>query len=529
MLCCTWLVASVTFFLSAPGWLLVPIRREDHDNDRKQVEGLKSKKKSATFLLNLLLFYTRMLWQGAVYISEGKGLWSIVAVIRRRTAVALASFTKYELKQEEAVVSRVAFGSCANQSAPQPIWTAISAFDPQVFIWLGDNIYADAKLPVRFIGRKRTSGPFKNTPRFWPVSAEEMQKKYMMAKSISGYSALRKTTQIIGTWDDHDYGMNDAGKELSSKDVSQQLMLDFLDEPKDSPRRKQKGVYASYTYGPIGKRIKVILLDTRYHRDAIFSNGAMLGETQWAWLERELKKGDAQLNIIASSIQVISNMSAVVRPFFHVESWSNFPAEQERLYKLIADYNVSGVIFISGDVHFCEITRFECAPVEYPLFDLTSSGLTQAVEELTNPVIASVLRFAAWFVPNTMRVYNSHCRYKSCVYGKRNFGTLEIDWDADPVMIAMSVRDIFGSRVSSVEVPLSMLQPGALKREPLKRGEVRRHCTLDADLPWTRKYLLAYSFFGLCLVMTASPCLISYMAFNKLRVRRRRGQNQKAD
>lgn len=83
-------------------------------------------------------------------------------------------------------------------------------------------------------------------------------------------------------------------------------------------------------------------------------------------------------------------------------------------------FQVSGVVFISGDVHFCEISRFDCAPVGYPLYDMTSSGITQAVEELTNPVVAFVIRFAAWFVPNTMRVYNSLCRYKSCVYGTKH-------------------------------------------------------------------------------------------------------------
>jgi alkaline phosphatase D len=62
---------------------------------------------------------------------------------------------------------------------------------------------------------------------------------------------------VIGTWDDHDFGLNDAGKELEGKQTSQKLMLDFLDEPLDSPRRRQEGVYTSYTYGPAGKQIKV--------------------------------------------------------------------------------------------------------------------------------------------------------------------------------------------------------------------------------------------------------------------------------
>ncbi|XP_059076027.1 uncharacterized protein LOC131042706 isoform X4 [Cryptomeria japonica] len=202
-----------------------------------------------------------------------------------------------------APLSRIAFGSCANQSAPQPIWDAISRFNPHLFIWLGDNIYADEKLAAKIIGKERTVGPWKNTQRFLPVSDKEMKFKYDQAKTNPGYAWLRSKTQVIGTWDDHDYGLNDAGKEYPNKAISQKLMLDFLDEASNSPRRKQAGVYASYLFGPVGKQIKVILLDTRYHRDSLFSNGEMLGETQWTWLEKELKGNGAQITIIASSIQ----------------------------------------------------------------------------------------------------------------------------------------------------------------------------------------------------------------------------------
>lgn len=73
---------------------------------------------------------------------------------------------------------------------------------------------------------------------------------------------------------------------------------------------------------------------------------------------------------------------------------------------------------MSGDVHFGEITRYDCGPMGYPLYDVTSSGLTQAVEEVGNSVVAFMLRFAAWLMPNTMRVYSKKCRHRSCVYGK---------------------------------------------------------------------------------------------------------------
>ena len=45
----------------------------------------------------------------------------------------------------EAVLSRIAFGSCARQDKPQPIWDAVIATRPQLFAFLGDNIYADTE------------------------------------------------------------------------------------------------------------------------------------------------------------------------------------------------------------------------------------------------------------------------------------------------------------------------------------------------------------------------------------------------
>lgn len=65
-------------------------------------------------------------------------------------------------------------------------------------------------------------------------------------------------------------------------------------------------MYAAYTYGPPGRRVKVFLLDTRYNRDAKWSDGDVLGEAQWQWLDHELETSDAQIHIIASSVQVRS-------------------------------------------------------------------------------------------------------------------------------------------------------------------------------------------------------------------------------
>ncbi|MCO5567048.1 hypothetical protein L7F22_020733 [Adiantum nelumboides] len=403
---------------------------------------------------------------------------------------AVAS-TKYK---EELPLTRIAFGSCANQSEPQPIWQAILNFDPQVFIWLGDNIYADIKRPSRIVGKERTYGPWKNAPRFLPASIDDMEHMYAQAKNKPGYAELQSRAKIIGTWDDHDYGLDDSGKELTVKNASQKLFLDFLDEPISSTRRFQEGVYASYTFGPSNKQVKVILMDTRYHRDPMFSDGDMLGEKQWTWLEQQLRDNEAQITIIGSSIQVLPNFSATVQPLFTVESWSHFPNERERLFDLLADTHASGVLFISGDVHFCEVTRYDCG-VSYPLYEFTSSGISHAVERAVAPPFSFLIRLAAWLTPSTLRVHSSSCRYKSCVYGKENFGTFEIDWDAKPVSIIGRVRDVNGSYVAQEKILLSDLQPRGPANNNLE--SIERHCKLESDLPWFSKYLLAMVSLGI--------------------------------
>ncbi|XP_078443697.1 calcineurin-like metallo-phosphoesterase superfamily protein isoform X2 [Wolffia australiana] len=396
------------------------------------------------------------------------------------------------------LVSRIAFGSCAKQGTPQPIWSAISEFDPHIFIWLGDNIYGDNKRPLRVFGKERTIGPWKNLPLFFASPEQELRERYRIQKSNPGYSNLRSRAQIIGTWDDHDFGLNDAGKEFSGKNISQKLMLEFLDESPDSPRFKQSGVYASYTYGPVGKQIKVILLDTRYHRDPIGSDGSILGEEQWAWLEKELYGPKTDITIIGSSIQVISNLSATTSPLFYMESWGRFPKERKRLFNLINQSKRNGIFFISGDVHFSEITRFDCA-TGYPLYDVTSSGITQSVENAV-PLLSPLVRFLARVTPCTMRIYNSGCRYSSCIYGKPNFGAIEIDWDATPRRLRLETRDLEGKPVMGVNLSFSDLR----NSESLSKSTVSKNCIFEADLPWIlrrRLSILIFSFLGVSIVL----------------------------
>lgn len=301
----------------------------------------------------------------------------------------------------EKELREIAFASCFKEARPAPALKAIVGLKPDVFIWMGDNIYG-------------------NSP-----DGDVLREKYQVVLDHPEYAKLRKSTRIIGTWDDHDYGKNDAGKEFPSKVPAQKALLDFLDEPADSLRRKQEGVYDFQDFGPEGKQVRVILLDTRYHRDPIGSDLSMLGEAQWKWLEETLVGSKAQVNILVSSIQFL----AAEHRF---EKWANFPKERARMLKLLGRPDVPAVIVLSGDRHLSEISvdRESCG---YPLYDITSSSLNLALGGSKDE-------------PNKYREGRN--------FRPANFGTLAIDWSREIPVVTACIRDDEGVPQRAVSTEL---------------------------------------------------------------------------
>ncbi|WP_421828749.1 alkaline phosphatase D family protein [Larkinella sp.] len=291
-------------------------------------------------------------------------------------------------------VTTIAFGSCSDQKRPTPLWDDIVAQKPDVWIWLGDNIYGDSE------------------------NLDTLKAKYDRQKSNPVYGQLRQSTKIIGVWDDHDYGVNDGGKEYPRRKESQQLMLDFLDVPASSPLRKQEGAYSSHIYGPKGQRVKVILLDGRYFRDPLKKvnkvntpdpSGDILGETQWQWLERQLTKSDADVHIIGCGIQFLANE--------HIyEKWGNYPTARQRFFDLLSKTKPKGAMLISGDRHIAEVSKITVPGLGYDLYDITSSGLTHTSKPREEP--------------NALRVGK--------VVFDLNYGLFSIDWARKTAMVRVN-------------------------------------------------------------------------------------------
>jgi len=354
----------------------------------------------------------------------------------RRTIAVFLAFIPTLAFAADPPLSRIAFGSCVSQEKPQPIWEAVLAQKPELMIFLGDNIYADTDNP------------------------EVMKRKYAQFGEVPGFQKLRAMCPLMATWDDHDFGTDDCGADNPIKEASRKHFLEFFKEPSDSPRWKQPGgVYVSRLFGADGKRVQVILLDTRFNRSKLKKQGkeyipdpdpknTFLGEEQWKWLGEQLRV-PAELRLIGTSIQVIADE----HPF---EKWSNFPHEKERLLNLLSETKASGVVFLSGDRHLAELSLLKPAQ-GYPLYDLTSSGLNMGNKRWRGIEV------------------NSH-RVATMTHGD-NFGMVLVDWQSLDPVIRLQIRDIDGEVTIQQRLHLSDLQPPSAKPKavatrPLSPGSI---------------------------------------------------------
>ncbi len=264
-------------------------------------------------------------------------------------------------------VTSIAFGSCSNQNKDLSIFDTILTRQPDIFIYLGDNIYADTD------------------------NMRVLRKKYRTLKTDPHYKKFAAVTPIIATWDDHDFGLNDSGRHYPKKEASKKIFLQFFHEPKKSARRAHLGIYTSYTFSSGGKNIQVILLDLRTFRDNLKAydgflagdslyrytldyspqlnpDSTLLGAEQWKWLEQQLLE-PADVRIIGSSTQFATQFNGY-------ETWGNYPFEKTRFLELIKQTKANGVVFVSGDLHYAELSYIKPEGL-YGIYDLTSSGLTE--------------------------------------------------------------------------------------------------------------------------------------------------------
>lgn len=309
---------------------------------------------------------------------------------------------------------RLAYGSCARHQldAEQPIFGAIAAAEPDLFLWLGDNIYADS------------------TNAF--VFAED----YRRQRAIASTLPLMRSVPQLAIWDDHDFGLNNSDVTNPAREASLAAFRNYWANPAyglpDAP-----GVFFSYAYGGVD----LFMLDGRYYRrpnaEPDGPSKYFLGPRQNEWLREALRASRAPFKVIACG----SGWSSEDGPTG--DTWAAFLTERNALFDFIRDERIEGVILLSGDTHFGEVN---CIPRSeqggYDLYDFVSSPLAQAT--------------GTSFLDATPEM-----RIRLPYFRTVNFGLLDFEWAPEP-KVTFTLRDLRGDRAfDAVTLTAAELRNGA--------------------------------------------------------------------
>jgi len=323
---------------------------------------------------------------------------------------------------------RIAIGSCNNQNLTQPLWDVLTERHPAVFVWAGDAIYAD-----RLLGLDWSTFPPKTVRSH--ATPSSLAHYYSIQARHSGYHSFLNSTNVtlMGTVDDHDFGVNNGDSTYEYKRESGEAFLNFIGEAKSSIMYKRastgRGVYGVKVFDfnrdegdylvsdeeagidpdIVGyhsnkstnkneimnhlsnKSVAVFVLDVRTNKTPWAEGfkgwrpnyeGDFLGEDQWKWFETTIRNSKASVNLVVNGLQVHPYRIPDAKAH---EVWAQFPTARQRLYDAILQEGVQAPILVSGDVHMSQLMRKDCVKhgadensFVKPLVEFTTSGMTHS-------------------------------------------------------------------------------------------------------------------------------------------------------
>lgn len=263
------------------------------------------------------------------------------------------------------------------------IFMNIDSLQPEMMLWLGDNIYL-------------RPGDFD--------SKSGILHRYSHSRAIPELKGLLRHANNYAVWDDHDYGPNDSDRSYIHKDWTKEAFdLFWANPPNGHPALE--GINANnFTYNDV----EFFLLDNRSQRAPneckTCEEMPLLGESQLNWLVDALVRSTASYKFVVIGGQVLNP----------AQTWENYAhhhgQERKRLLDRIAGEGIKNVIFLSGDRHHTELTRLERNGLE--LYDFTVSPLTSGATT-ANQNEGNIHRVEGTFV------------------GERNFGTVTLSGPLD--------------------------------------------------------------------------------------------------
>lgn len=334
------------------------------------------------------------------------------------------AFSGPPLPTSDTVLTRITFGSCQAGWKPIPALDQIAQEKSDLFIYLGDNVYGD----------ERTGNAL----------LPNLRQQYADLGALPEFKRLRAQTPMMTTWDDHDYGLNDAGGDFAFKYYAKQIFLEFWNEPEDSIRRQRDGLYDAKIFGVDGQKVQIIMLDTRFFRSSplvptdergvkgkeryLSSHDpkmTILGNEQWNWFEAELQK-PADIRLIITSIQVLADDHGW-------EAWDKIEPERQKFFQTVRNSGAKGVVIISGDRHISAFYEKKDA-LDYSLFEFTSSALNMSFTDRTP----------------------EYDRYQlSEAVAINNYGMLDINWEGR--LLTLHIKDVKGEVQRELLIPFAKI------------------------------------------------------------------------
>jgi alkaline phosphatase D len=332
---------------------------------------------------------------------------------------------------EDGAAVRVAFGGdvagqnvCRDAAEGFPIMDTIRAWDPDVFVGLGDMIYADNSCEA--VGR------YGNVQLGGPGIATDLQEfwshwRYNRADPAS--QRLLRSTSYVGVWDDHEV-VNDFGP--------------LTDAPTAPPFTGEHllpiGLAAFRDYTPIGPW-PLFRAEPK----------TMLGAEQLAWLKGRLAASDTTWKVIVSSVPM--SIPTGFPPTNGRDGWANldqqtgFERELLDILRFMADRGMNDTVWITTDVHFAEAFRYR------PFADRPSFVVHELATGPLNAGIFPNLAFDTTLSPERLFFFGPATpeAVTSWAEAKRwfNFGTLEV---AEDGTLTAGIVDTAGETEFSLEL-----------------------------------------------------------------------------
>lgn len=294
------------------------------------------------------------------------------------------------------------------------IYATMAAKQPDLMLWLGDNSYL--------------------RENEW-TSAEGIRYRFRADRAQPELQPLLRVGQHAAIWDDHDYGPDDSNSSYEFKQAALDQFKRYWANASwglpDTP-----GIFGSFSFSDTD----FFLLDNRWYRDADRDQHRketkrMLGEAQMRWLKNALLQSTAPIKVIAGGSQFLANQRG------RAEGWSQFPAERQDFLDWLTANKVDGVLFVSGDKHFTELTKLD-RPGTYPLYDLTCSPLTAGA-------------FSGG--PDA----NRPDRVPGTMVAQRNFCSLAVEGTRNQRVITLKSFDVEGRELWTQRLPLQSLKTPA--------------------------------------------------------------------